>query len=58
VVRRPCDFTVEVTGSRGTLVFDYARLNELRYGGAGDDPGRYGMRRIRAEHPSLPYAGS
>ncbi|HUL27491.1 MAG TPA: Gfo/Idh/MocA family oxidoreductase [Streptosporangiaceae bacterium] len=57
-VRRPCDFTVEVNGSRGTLVFDYARLNELRYGSAGDDPGLYGMRRIRAEHPSHPYAAS
>jgi len=57
-VRRPCDFTVEVNGSRGTLVFDYARLNELRYGNAGDDPVLYGMRRIRAEHPSHPYAAS
>jgi len=57
-VRRPCDFTVEVNGSRGTLVFDYARLNELRYGSADDDPGLYGMRRIRAEHPSHPYATS
>jgi len=55
-VRRPCDFTVEANGSRGTLVFDYARLNELRYGGAGDDQYLYGMRRIRAEHPSHPYA--
>jgi predicted dehydrogenase len=57
-VRRPCDFTVEVNGSRGTLVFDYARLNELRYGSADDDPGLYGVRRIRAEHPSHPYAAS
>jgi predicted dehydrogenase len=57
-VRRPCDFTVEVNGSRGTLVFDYARLNELRYGSADDEPGLYGMRRIRAEHPSHPYAAS
>jgi len=55
-VGRPCDFTVEVNGSRGTLVFNYARLNELWYSGAGDDPGLYGMRRIRAEHPSHPYA--
>jgi predicted dehydrogenase len=55
-VRRPCDFTVEVNGSAGTLFFDYARLNELRYGRADDDPGLYGMRRIRAEHPSHPYA--
>ena len=36
-VRRPCDFTVEVNGSRGTLIFDYTRLNELWYGGADDD---------------------
>ena len=55
-VRRPCDFTVEVNGSRGTLLFSYARLNELWYGGADDDVGLYGMRRIRAEHPSHPYA--
>jgi predicted dehydrogenase len=55
-VRRPCDFTVEFNGSRGTLVFDYPRLNELRFGDGDDDPGRYGMRRIRAEHPTHPYA--
>jgi predicted dehydrogenase len=55
-VRRPCDFTVEVNGSSGTLVFDYARLNELWYGSADDDPSLYGRRRIRAEHPTHPYA--
>jgi predicted dehydrogenase len=55
-VRRPCDFTVEVNGSRGTLLFSYARLNELWYGGTDDDVRLYGMRRIRAEHPSHPYA--
>ncbi len=55
-VRRPCDFTVEVNGSSGTLMFSYARLNELWYGSATDDPARYGMQRIRAEHPSHPYA--
>ncbi len=57
-VRRPCDFTVEVNGDRGTLVFEYARLNELRFGDGSDDPGLYGMRRIRAEHESHPYARS
>jgi predicted dehydrogenase len=57
-VRRPCDFTVEVNGDRGTLVFDYARLNELRFGDGSDDPGLYGMRTIRAEHESHPYAKS
>jgi len=55
-VRRPCDLTVEVNGTHGTLVFDYARLNELRYGSDGDDPSLYGMRTIRAEHPTHPYA--
>lgn len=55
-IRRPCDFSVEVNGTKGTLVFDYPRMNELLYGDAGDDVGLYGMRRIRAEHPSHPYA--
>jgi predicted dehydrogenase len=55
-VRRPCDFTLEVNGDQGTLMFEYARLNELRFGQASDDPGLYGMRRIRAEHESHPYA--
>src|SRR5437899_1771702 len=30
-VRRPCDFTIEVNGDRGTLVFESARLNALLY---------------------------
>ncbi|MHB8611455.1 MAG: Gfo/Idh/MocA family protein [Candidatus Dormibacteraceae bacterium] len=57
-VRRPCDFMIEINGTTGTLVFEYARLNELRYGEGADDPGLYGMRRIRAEHESHPYARS
>ena len=57
-VRRPCDFTVEANGSRGTLLFSYARLNELRYGGQDDDIRLFGIRRIRAEHPSHPYAAT
>jgi predicted dehydrogenase len=55
-VRRPCDFSVEVNGSAGTVMFDYARLNELWFGDGTDEPARYGLRRIRAEHPSHPYA--
>ena len=54
--RRPCDFIVEVNGTKGTLRFDYARLNELWFGEQGDDGRLYGLRRIRAEHPSHPYA--
>jgi predicted dehydrogenase len=57
-IRRPCDFTVEVNGETGTLVFEYARLNELLFGDAADRPELYGMRRIRAEHETHPYAGS
>jgi predicted dehydrogenase len=55
-VRRPCDFTIEVNGETGTLVFEYARLNELLYGDGADKPGLYGMRTIRAEHETHPYA--
>jgi predicted dehydrogenase len=54
--RRPCDFAVEVNGSRGTLHFDYARLNELWLGDAADEDRLYGLRRIRAEHHEHPYA--
>jgi predicted dehydrogenase len=54
--RRPCDVTVELNGTRGTLVFDYSRLNELRIGRLDDDERLYGLRTIRAEHPSHPYA--
>ena len=55
-VRHPCDLTIEVNGGTGSLRFEYARLNELWYGAQGDDPHLYGMRRIRAEHPTHPYA--
>ena len=30
--RRPCDFSVEVNGSKGTAMFNYAQLNELWVG--------------------------
>jgi predicted dehydrogenase len=54
--RRPCDFFVELNGTTGTLRFEYPRLNELWYGDARDDDTLYGMRRIRAEHRTHPYA--
>jgi predicted dehydrogenase len=56
--RRPCDFFVEVNGTRGTIRFEYPRLNELWYGDVADDARLYGLRRIRAEHPEHPYAAS
>ncbi len=52
--RRPCDFTIEVNGTAGTLVFSYDRLNELWFGDGNDDRRLYGMRRIRVEDPSQP----
>jgi len=52
--RRPCDFTVEVNGSKGTALFSYAQLNELWVGSTDDDARLYGLRRVRAEHPSQP----
>ena len=52
----PFDWRFDRAMGGTTMVFDYARLNELRYGRADDEPGLYGMRRIRAEHPSHPYA--
>jgi predicted dehydrogenase len=54
--RRPCDFTLEVNGSDGTLIFDYARLNELWLGRSAGPRDEYGMTRIRAEDPGHPYA--
>lgn len=52
--RRPCDFVVEVNGSKGTAMFSYSQLNELWVGSVEDDPRLYGMRRVRAEHPLQP----
>lgn len=54
VPRRPCDFTIEVNGTGGTLHFSYDRLNELWYGDGREDGRLYGMRRIRVEHPKHP----
>jgi predicted dehydrogenase len=52
--RRPCDFVVEVNGSEGTAMFSYPQLNELWFARVDDEPGLYGLRRIRAEHPMHP----
>lgn len=55
-VGRPTDFSLEVNGREGTLFWDFAHLNELWQGSAHGKPTEYGLRRIRAEHPELPYA--
>jgi predicted dehydrogenase len=48
--RRPCDFVVEINGTKATVVFSYNQLNELWFGSTEDDPRLYGLRRIRTEH--------
>ncbi|HTT59625.1 MAG TPA: Gfo/Idh/MocA family oxidoreductase [Acidimicrobiales bacterium] len=52
--RRPCDFVVEINGTKATAVFSYNQLNELWFGSAQDDPRLYGLRRIRTEHALQP----
>jgi predicted dehydrogenase len=52
--RRPCDFVVEVNGSKATAMFSYNQLNELWFGSVDDSPRFYGLRRIRTEHPLHP----
>jgi predicted dehydrogenase len=52
--RRPCDFVVEINGTKGTAMFSYNNLNELWFGSVDEDPRLYGLRRIRAEHPLQP----
>jgi predicted dehydrogenase len=54
VPRRPCDFVVEVNGTKATAMFSYNRLNELWFGSVDDDPRLYGLRRIRTEHVMQP----
>jgi predicted dehydrogenase len=48
-----CGLAVEIHGTRGTLVFDQERMNELQYYRADDAVGRRGFRTILAgpEHP-------
>lgn len=55
-VRRPCDMVVEINGTKGTLIFDYSNLNELKFGSAEETNEQYGMKTIRAEHVSHPFS--
>ena len=54
--RSPDRFQRRGQRPRGSLIFDFARLNELRFATRAVDPSEYGIRTIRAEHPRLPYA--
>lgn len=54
---RKMGLTFEVTGTRGTLMFDQERMSELRYYSANDAPGRDGFRTllIGPDHPDYGY---
>ena len=48
---------IEINGSKGSLVFNVERMNELEYYDNGDAEGTHGFRTIQATEPSHPYAG-
>lgn len=48
----------EISGSRGSLVFDLERMNELEFYSADDPPGERGFRTILATDPSHDYVGN
>jgi len=49
---------VEVNGDRGSLVFELARLNELRLADDTTDPATRGFRRIQVTEAEHPYAAA
>jgi predicted dehydrogenase len=51
-----CGLAVEVHGTRGTLLFDQERMNELQFYSAADAPGRRGFRTILAGPEHTDYA--
>ena len=53
---RPCDWTVEVTGSEGSVAFDYRNLNEIWLFTRERGSRTQGFRRIRSELPGHPYS--
>jgi predicted dehydrogenase len=51
-----CGLAVEVHGTRGTLLFDQERMNELKFYSAADTAGRRGFRTILAGPEHADYA--
>ncbi len=45
----------EINGSKGSIVFELERLNELEFYNNGDAVGRHGFRLIQATDPAHPY---
>ena len=50
-----CDMGFEINGSKGSLRFDFERMNELSFYSADDAPGMQGFRLIQATEGSHPY---
>ncbi|MCM8810860.1 MAG: Gfo/Idh/MocA family oxidoreductase, partial [Candidatus Omnitrophica bacterium] len=48
----------EINGSKGSIVFNLERLNELEYYSREDEQGEQGFRTIIATDASHPYAGN
>ena len=51
-------FSIELYGSRGAILFDLERLNELQFYDAADAATEQGFRRILVTEPEHPYAGA
>ena len=49
---------IEINGSRGSLAFDFERLNELEFADAEVASAEAGFRRILVTEPEHPYAGA
>jgi predicted dehydrogenase len=49
---------IEVNGSRGSLAFDFERMNELEFHDGTEDPATGGFRRILVTEPEHPYTGA
>lgn len=49
------DMGFEINGSKGSLAFDFERMNELRYFNADDEPGTQGFRLIQASEGRHPF---
>jgi len=49
--------TFEINGEKGSIAFNFERMNELEYYNAGDPDDRQGFRTINVNEGSQPYAG-
>ena len=46
---------IEINGSKGSLVFNFERMNELEYYSQENDPNEQGFRTILVTEPTHPY---